>query len=395
MVNCDPSQMGAPVENQHDDRAEGNDRRVSGSSPAPLRVAWLYPLPKRRILSGMAAGSEPDQLSAISRIARYGVSPHLVDPLPFPLNPFARRHSLYSGIDALRALRVASSLRRYDVILSVGESSALVLLWLKRLLGFRTPIVVWDPALGGEWPVRERILRYVLPRADRVLVVGANQANFITQIYGGNCRVAVIHHWEDTSFFAPQHAASDGYILSVGNDVARDFATLVDAVATLPCEIVIKTNRRIKRADDLPPNVRVVAERISFEALRDLYARARFVVIPIKKAVHASGVNSILEAMAMGKATIVSDSPGICDFVRNGENSIVVPPGDPDALSRAIATLLADPTQAEKLGRRARTFVEANFSLDRFAERLAAELASAHRIAAESHGRLAARANRQ
>jgi glycosyltransferase involved in cell wall biosynthesis len=344
----------------------------------PLRVAWLYPRPKRHFLEAYRRGEEPDQLSAIDTVRDFGMVPTLVDPLPRPWNPFAGRHSLWSGIDPLRAVRLVLSRRHYDLFLSVGESSALILLLLRSAFRFRQPVVVWDPALGGNWTPRRKILDYVLSRADRILVVGENQCAHVRAHYPRAAPVAAIHHWEDTRFYAPESSASAdrGYVLSIGDDVARDFRCLAQAAAEVAAPVIIKSGR----APDfpLPPNVQVMSKRVPYRELRDLYAGARLVVVPLTDAVHASGVNSILEAFAMGKATVVSDSEGIRDFVQDGETALVVPPGNPDAMRLAINRLLVDRGLADRLGRNARRVAEERFALRAFASRLAAQLRTAY-----------------
>ena len=182
-----------------------------------LRVAWLYPLPKRPLLEAYRRGDEPDQLSGIEAIRSFGVEPELVDPMPRPWNPASGMHSLYSGIDPLRALRLLRDLDRYDAVLAVGESSALVLVALRRMFLFRKPILVWDPALGSSWKMRRRILDFVLPGVDRILVVGSNQVAHLRDRHPATAPATAILHWEDTEFFKPMPEVPVGnYVLSVG-----------------------------------------------------------------------------------------------------------------------------------------------------------------------------------
>lgn len=81
------------------------------------------------------------------------------------------------------------------------------------------------------------------------------------------------------------------------------------------------------------------------------YRRAQIFALPSR---HEGAPNSLLEAMSCGMAVIVSDaSPGPLEIVEDGENGIVVPVGDADALARGIARLAADPGLRRALGRRA------------------------------------------
>ena len=81
-------------------------------------------------------------------------------------------------------------------------------------------------------------------------------------------------------------------------------------------------------------------------------------------------VTTMLEAMSMGKAVIVTETRGQRDVIQHGTNGIYVPPGDPQALRAAISHLLAFPSEAARLGANARRTVESEMSLDLWAERI-------------------------
>ncbi len=63
---------------------------------------------------------------------------------------------------------------------------------------------------------------------------------------------------------------------------------------------------------------------------------------------HGAG-RPVLEAMACGTPTVVTDVGGIHEFARDGWNLDLVAPGDPEAAAAAIARLLENPDRAEEL----------------------------------------------
>jgi starch synthase (maltosyl-transferring) len=60
--------------------------------------------------------------------------------------------------------------------------------------------------------------------------------------------------------------------------------------------------------------------------------------------------NALLEAMAAGCAIIATDVPGNRDLIEHGENGLLVPYGEPQALAAAMTSLLSDPAVARQLG---------------------------------------------
>jgi glycosyltransferase involved in cell wall biosynthesis len=73
--------------------------------------------------------------------------------------------------------------------------------------------------------------------------------------------------------------------------------------------------------------------------------------------------HSIVEAAAAGLPSAASRAGGIPDVVEDGENGILVEPGNIDALEAALGTLGHDAALRERLGRRARAIACERFSL--------------------------------
>ena len=72
-----------------------------------------------------------------------------------------------------------------------------------------------------------------------------------------------------------------------------------------------------------------------------------------------------LEAMAMAKPIIATKIDGITEQITDGENGILVPPKDHNALSKAILRLIQDKELSKKLGMSARKKVEQEFSVEK------------------------------
>lgn len=66
----------------------------------------------------------------------------------------------------------------------------------------------------------------------------------------------------------------------------------------------------------------------------------------------------VVEALCRGRPVVASRVGGITDLVRDGENGLLLEPDDPDAFADALARLLADRAEAERLAAGARPSAE-------------------------------------
>jgi glycosyltransferase involved in cell wall biosynthesis len=62
----------------------------------------------------------------------------------------------------------------------------------------------------------------------------------------------------------------------------------------------------------------------------------------------------LLEAMASGRPVVMTESPGLSEYIRHDETGVIVPSGDAEGLALAIEALLAEPERAAELGAAAR-----------------------------------------
>jgi glycosyltransferase involved in cell wall biosynthesis len=82
----------------------------------------------------------------------------------------------------------------------------------------------------------------------------------------------------------------------------------------------------------------------------------------------------LVEAMAMGVPVVTTDVGGTTELVRDGENGLAVPPGDPQSMAAAIRKIAAAPNLAERFSQAGRATVDAGFGSDRSATTIVAAL---------------------
>ena len=91
-----------------------------------------------------------------------------------------------------------------------------------------------------------------------------------------------------------------------------------------------------------------------------VYAQAHIFCLPT---IFREGLpRSLMEASASGLALVASNVPGCREVVWPGENGLLVPPNDVEALQNALRRLAENPALRQQMGRRGREIVAQNFS---------------------------------
>lgn len=308
------------------------------------------------------------------------------------------------GVSVGQAVLAFLRRREYDTIFTDAENIGLPLALLFKLARVRRRHVMIAHLPSTRWKRWCFRLLHVESHID-VIIVHASRQQWILERQLGvpAAQIALLPYGVDTTFWQPTPAADGLLVCSAGLEF-RDYPTLIEAVHGMAVDVVIAAashwSRRRNEAQDvpLPPNVSVTA--LDYARLRDLYAHARVVVVPLHDVEFQAGITTILEAMAMAKPLVVSLTRGQRDVVRGpaglpatgnagyvagfgaleaeagavGQTGVYVPPGDAEALRAALQGLLDDPAQARELGEQGRRLVERVMSLDQYVARLAALL---------------------
>ncbi|QSS99809.1 glycosyltransferase family 4 protein [Pontibacillus sp. ALD_SL1] len=103
---------------------------------------------------------------------------------------------------------------------------------------------------------------------------------------------------------------------------------------------------------------------IPHEIMKDYYAMSDITIIP---SVHSAGVEeatsiSALEAMGSGVPVIASKVGGLKEIIEHGENGLLVPEKDTEALADAVINLLSNPTFGDRIALQARLKIEQEYS---------------------------------
>jgi glycosyltransferase involved in cell wall biosynthesis len=268
--------------------------------------------------------------------------------------------------------------RDYRLTFAMSERVGIPFSGLYRFILNRGPLV----AMFQRWSWRqERSVRFLnlLHAMNSIIVHCKSMKTNLVGLGASPDKVHVIHYGVDQHFFKPLKDVPQkpGFFLSLGEVSTRDYRTLIDAVEDLPVELLIAASGHWYARENgafltgtIPENV-TISGGIPVYDLRNIYAQAQFVALPVVDAVHSAGSTAILESMCMGRAVIVNRSPGICDYVIDGVTGIMVNPGDEQAWRETIQYLLAHPEEARRMGKNARQRAEEELNMDIYINNIA------------------------
>ena len=293
-----------------------------------------------------------------------------------------------AGVDPRVVPAILSELRRRPAVLHAHDAHALTLAGICSWLG-RSPLVVtrrvdFPLTRSGFWT-----------RADRVIAISHAVADVLVQSGVSRERISVIHSGislEETRRAIPL-GVRDLLGLAPGARVAanvgalvphKDHATLVNAASRLArphadLHWVIAGEGELRPALETQIRQLGLEGRVHFMghvvSPERLIADADVFVMSSRQ----EGLGtSVLEAMALGIPVASTTAGGLPEML-GADSGLLVPPSDPGALAKAVASILETAEVGASLAEKART------SVLRFSDlRMAEEVRSVYRSCAHS-----------
>jgi glycosyltransferase involved in cell wall biosynthesis len=284
---------------------------------------------------------------------------------------------LLLGFDFVHAWRNRRGIGRAEVVWTHTESQylAVLLLFQARRRSRRPKLIaqsVWFFDRWNRWSLPRRwFYAWLMQQADVLTVHSPENLQSARELFP-MCRSEIVPFGIRTEPIRPRRPRKlhePIRVLSLGNDRHRDWATLVNAVRGWEqCELRL-VSRRIPRALVRDAgNVEVVCPKTNDE-LMALYEWADIVALAIKPNLHASGITVVEEATVCGVPVICTDTGGLKAYFSDDEVKYV-PPCQPEALRRQIASLAEDvDAGVSRVTRARKRMVAAGLSSRDFARR--------------------------
>ena len=260
---------------------------------------------------------------------------------------------LLLGFDYLHARRNAAAIRSSQIVWTHTESQFLAVALL-LLLGSRRE---QRPKLLGQsvwlfdrWPSFSRLRRAFYARlikeVDVLTVHSPDNFAIARALFPGKWVEIVRFGIPEHSKVAPRlRTGTAAKVLCVGNDGHRDWATAVKALQNRQdIEVTIISGSASPGLVRDASNVRIRRVRENRELLAAM-DDATMMLVPLKPNHHASGITVIQEAVLRGLPVVATDTGGLRAYFE-GDAVHYVPPGDPQAIHKAVLSVMADPADA-------------------------------------------------
>lgn len=250
--------------------------------------------------------------------------------------------------------------------------------------GFHAAFLGYRPLIMSAWggdilvvPYWSKLLWYFtglsLRRADLVYGVSGDICRKIVSNFRVlSSRVKLVPFGVDTKVFYPlvqKKAPDDNSLVVLSNRTFLEIYNIETLIHSIP--FVVEKNPHvkfvIKGTGPLEHSLKSlvlelsVSEYVTFIGWVDYKEMAELLHncdIYVSTALSDGTPVSVLEAMACGKACIVTDVGGVSEWIEDGVNGCLLTPKKPQELSQKILELAADPMKREKLGKNASQVIE-------------------------------------
>ncbi|UCE65290.1 MAG: glycosyltransferase family 4 protein [Candidatus Zixiibacteriota bacterium] len=271
----------------------------------------------------------------------------------------------------LPLLRLYKKLNKYDMVITQQDGYAtFIIAFLNSLLRhskcrhFINHFITKEKSASLYSRIKYMFLSFVLSSTYCIMCASKLEAEYYKSVLKlKNTQFRFVPLATDPQFLKINTKNMGDYIISSGR-TGRDYKTLLEAVAGLPIRLIIVADYFNLSGLNIPDNVEI-KYNIPYMELIDLTSSAKFVILPLQDRRISVGQSVLLEAMGLGKATIVTRNAATVDYVKDGETGIFVKPNDYMQMREAILYLLDNPQKADEIGVKARESVKKDFTIDK------------------------------
>lgn len=360
--------------------------------PSFMRVIYLYRSSRQQQVDLASAGHAPDTpLYGLNHLHEFGIegkffdSDRQLDLIFRFLQRCSQRiiDSTGMGWNIGQALKSVKRQSEFDCYFATTDSTGLPLALLKKFGILQKPLVVASQGLCTSvdrfgWNRWFGLHKWYMDAVDHFVVYGWAERNDLCERFGvPSSKVTWIPFGVDRQFLSGIHRSripNSGVILAVGRDRCRDFELLLKVASKVPFKFRVISSKKRLAGLKIPENVEVRHD-LQMDELCEEYASCRFVVLPVKESSYSFATTTLMDALNMRKAVIVTRTRAAGDVssgygFEDGIQCRLVPVGDEGAFENVIRELWNDQKQCDQLASIGEAYVQ-KFTTRNMAEKLA------------------------
>lgn len=278
------------------------------------------------------------------------------------------------GLARIRGSFAAVRLARRKKALAIVAHTPTVAAWcalFARALGVTIPVLAHSFNFVALPPSPKRqVFAWALKSIDRFVVFSTVERALYAKTFSLPAEKFDVVLWgvrpPDIDTAEPPFVAG-AYVCAIGGN-ARDYRTLIEAARRLPdVRFVVVARPENFSSLAVPPNVTVYAN-LPYQTTMNVLAHSRFMALPLASSEVPCGHVTLVAAMHLGKAMVITDSAGVRDYVHDGDNALAVAAGSADDMAAAIKRLWDDPALCASLGENGQRFASSECTEERIVE---------------------------
>lgn len=263
-----------------------------------------------------------------------------------------------------QTLKVLPKLKEYDLIVSHGMQSGVLLSLWRRIFKTEAKHIVFDIGSfnsAAESGMALKLMQFASKSIDYIIYHTSSQIEYYEKFFPWIVpKSKFIRFGTDLEFFNFENLMvsndKDDYMVCVGYS-KRDWDTLVKAYTELNLNIKLRLIGHVEEKYNEIPGI----EQIPFVPIKELMNQiynARFSILPLESFNYSYGQMTLMQQMALEKCVITAEVPSLLDYVEDEKTAILYCPKDVNDLKEKIQLAISNELLREDIGKRARRFLE-------------------------------------
>lgn len=263
-----------------------------------------------------------------------------------------------------QAFRAIPKLGKYDLIISHGMQSGVVLSLWRRLFKTKAKHIVFDIGSfnsAAEEGFALKLMQFASKSIDGIIYHTSSQIGYYKKFFPWIVEKSkFIKFGTDLEFFdssvLKENKDNGNYIICLGYS-KRDWDTVINAYQRLDTDVKL---RLVGHVEDKYREIKGV-EQVPFLPIREVIDEiynSRFCVLPLESFNYSYGQMTLMQQMALGKCVIAAKVPSLVDYIEDGKTAVMYEPKNVKELAYKMQALIEEEFERERIAYSGKRYLE-------------------------------------